>query len=89
MPGTAQRSRQGHARHGVRPLSVCRDVLAMAIAGDPLTRSYPGSWSEWCTDPKRPVGNRSDEFGATARFDDPLCWLSAGVELPLFQGKLV
>ncbi len=33
----------------------CHNVLAMAIAGYPLTRIYPGSWSEWVADPSRPV----------------------------------
>jgi thiosulfate/3-mercaptopyruvate sulfurtransferase len=27
----------------------------MTIAGYPLTRIYPGSWSEWVSDPRRPV----------------------------------
>jgi len=33
----------------------CHNVLAMEIAGLPGTRLYPGSWSEWCADPARPV----------------------------------
>jgi thiosulfate/3-mercaptopyruvate sulfurtransferase len=33
----------------------CHNVLAMEIAGMPGTRLYPGSWSEWCADPARPV----------------------------------
>jgi len=36
-------------------ISACHNVLAMAIAGYPLTRLYPGSWSEWSADPKRPI----------------------------------
>ena len=36
-------------------VSACHNVLAMTVAGYPLTRLYPGSWSEWCADPKRPV----------------------------------
>jgi thiosulfate/3-mercaptopyruvate sulfurtransferase len=36
-------------------VTACHNVLAMAIAGFPLTRIYPGSWSEWCADPSRPV----------------------------------
>ena len=36
-------------------VSACHNVLAMTIAGYPLTRLYPGSWSEWCADPKRPI----------------------------------
>jgi len=36
-------------------VSACQNILAMAIAGYPLTRLYPGSWSEWCADPKRPI----------------------------------
>ena len=30
-------------------------VLAMEAAGLPGSRLYPGSWSEWCSDPARPV----------------------------------
>ncbi len=36
-------------------VTACHNVLAMAIAGFPPTRIYPGSWSEWCADPSRPV----------------------------------
>lgn len=36
-------------------ISACHNLLAMAIAGYPLTRLYPGSWSEWSADPSRPV----------------------------------
>jgi thiosulfate/3-mercaptopyruvate sulfurtransferase len=36
-------------------VSACHNVLAMTIAGYPLTRLYPGSWSEWISDPQRPV----------------------------------
>ena len=36
-------------------ISACHNVLAMAVAGYPLTRLYPGSWSEWSADPRRPV----------------------------------
>ena len=36
-------------------VSACHNILAMMIAGYPLMRLYPGSWSEWCADPKRPV----------------------------------
>jgi thiosulfate/3-mercaptopyruvate sulfurtransferase len=36
-------------------VTACHNVLAMAVAGYPLTRLYPGSWSEWITDRRRPV----------------------------------
>jgi thiosulfate/3-mercaptopyruvate sulfurtransferase len=36
-------------------VTACHNVLAMAIAGYPLTRVYPGSWSEWVSDRARPV----------------------------------
>jgi thiosulfate/3-mercaptopyruvate sulfurtransferase len=36
-------------------VTACHNVLAMAIAGFPPTRLYPGSWSEWCSDPRRPI----------------------------------
>lgn len=31
------------------------DILAMVHAGMDMPRLYPGSWSEWLTDPSRPV----------------------------------
>ncbi|MFG6449059.1 sulfurtransferase [Roseateles sp. BYS180W] len=36
-------------------VSACHNLLAMAHAGLPAGPLYPGSWSEWCSDPSRPV----------------------------------
>jgi thiosulfate/3-mercaptopyruvate sulfurtransferase len=36
-------------------VTACHNVLAMAIAGLPGSRLFPGSWSEWIADPERPV----------------------------------
>jgi thiosulfate/3-mercaptopyruvate sulfurtransferase len=36
-------------------VTACHNVLAMDVAGLPGSRLYPGSWSEWITDPARPV----------------------------------
>ena len=36
-------------------VTACHNVLAMEIAGLAGSRLYPGSWSEWITDPARPV----------------------------------
>lgn len=36
-------------------VTACHNILAAAVAGLPLPRLYPGSWSEWITQPDRPV----------------------------------
>jgi thiosulfate/3-mercaptopyruvate sulfurtransferase len=36
-------------------VTACHNLLAMEIAGLAGSRLYPGSWSEWCADPSRPV----------------------------------
>jgi thiosulfate/3-mercaptopyruvate sulfurtransferase len=36
-------------------VSACNNLLAMAHAGLPGAALYGGSWSEWCSDPARPV----------------------------------
>lgn len=36
-------------------VTACHNLLAMAHAGFADTALYPGSWSEWCADPARPV----------------------------------
>jgi thiosulfate/3-mercaptopyruvate sulfurtransferase len=36
-------------------VSACHNLLAMEIAGLRGSRLYPGSWSEWCSDPGRPT----------------------------------
>ena len=36
-------------------VSACHNILAMEVAGLTGTRLYPGSWSEWCANPERPV----------------------------------
>lgn len=41
-------------------VTACHNALAMAIAGLPAARLYPGSWSEWISDPARPVATGED-----------------------------
>jgi len=36
-------------------VTACHNLLAMEMAGLHGARLYPGSWSEWCSDPSRPV----------------------------------
>ncbi len=36
-------------------VSAAVNLLAMEIAGMQGSRIYPGSWSEWCSDPSRPM----------------------------------
>lgn len=36
-------------------VTACHNLLAMEVAGLPGSRIFPGSWSEWCADPARPV----------------------------------
>lgn len=36
-------------------VTACHNLLAMEIAGLPGASLYPGSWSEWCSDPARPI----------------------------------
>jgi thiosulfate/3-mercaptopyruvate sulfurtransferase len=39
-------------------VTACHNLLALEIAGLPGARLYPGSWSEWCADPQRPVATK-------------------------------
>ena len=36
-------------------VSACHNLFAMELAGLHGSRLYPGSWSEWCADPTRPM----------------------------------
>jgi thiosulfate/3-mercaptopyruvate sulfurtransferase len=45
-------------------VTACHDILAFAHAGLSLPRLYAGSWSEWITDPARPVARRDDREAA-------------------------
>jgi thiosulfate/3-mercaptopyruvate sulfurtransferase len=36
-------------------VTACHNLLALEAAGLPGAALYPGSWSEWCADPARPV----------------------------------
>jgi thiosulfate/3-mercaptopyruvate sulfurtransferase len=38
----------------------CHNLLAMTYAGFEGSRLYPGSWSEWCSDPARPVATKDN-----------------------------
>ncbi len=41
-------------------VSACLHALAMDVAGLRGAALYPGSWSEWCADPKRPIATGTD-----------------------------
>lgn len=36
-------------------ITACHNLFAMELAGLSGSALYPGSWSEWCSDPSRPV----------------------------------
>ena len=36
-------------------VTACHSIFAMELAGLAGSKLYPGSWSEWCADPARPV----------------------------------
>jgi thiosulfate/3-mercaptopyruvate sulfurtransferase len=44
-------------------VTACHNLLAMEIAGLSGSRLYPGSWSEWVSDPSRPVARGNEEQG--------------------------
>lgn len=41
-------------------ITACHNLLALEIAGLAGARLYPGSWSEWCSDPRRPIAKGAD-----------------------------
>ncbi len=43
-------------------VSACHTLLALEIAGLPGARLYPGSWSQWITDPARPIATGASPF---------------------------
>ena len=40
-------------------VTACHNLLALEVAGLPGAALYPGSWSEWCANPARPVATGS------------------------------
>ena len=46
-------------------VSACHNILAMELAGLQGSRLYPGSWSEWCADPARPIAQGEPAVGET------------------------
>jgi len=68
--------------HGVNPgnvihtcgsgVTACHNMLAMEIAGLPGGRLYAGSWSQWITDPARPVAKGEGHEHRVHLIRDPL-----------------
>lgn len=68
--------------HGVKPdqvihscgsgVTACHNILAMEIAGLASGKLYAGSWSEWISDPKRPVATGEGHEHRKHLVSDPL-----------------
>jgi len=68
--------------HGLKPQQVihtcgsgvtaCHNMLAMEIAGLHGSKLYAGSWSEWITDPSRPVATGEGHEHRVHLTNDPL-----------------
>lgn len=41
-------------------VTACHNLFAMELAGLPGSLLYPGSWSEWITDPERPIATGTE-----------------------------
>jgi thiosulfate/3-mercaptopyruvate sulfurtransferase len=52
LAGTPSREAVFYCGSGV---TACHNLVAVTHAGLPAARLYAGSWSEWCSDPGRPV----------------------------------
>jgi thiosulfate/3-mercaptopyruvate sulfurtransferase len=71
LPAEQLRAKYEHALGGHPPqdavmycgsgVSACLNLLAMERAGLPGTKLYVGSWSEWSSDPARPVATGASE----------------------------
>mgnify|MGYP006257002407 CR=1 FL=1 len=46
---------QAAVMHCGSGVTACHNLLALEVAGLPGAHLYPGSWSEWSSDPQRPV----------------------------------
>lgn len=42
-------------------VTACHNLFAMCLAGYPLAKLYPGSWSEWITNPIRPISTSATD----------------------------
>lgn len=52
-------------------VTACHNMLAMEIAGLPSGKLYPGSWSEWISDPSRPIATGEGHEHRVHLTDDP------------------
>jgi thiosulfate/3-mercaptopyruvate sulfurtransferase len=53
-------------------ITACHNILAMQVAGLPMPALYAGSWSEWITDPARPVAKGEQRATSSFSGDEPL-----------------